>query len=653
MFFSALLILSSCGRMHDFTFSSGNSNAQGQVNPVLTLTIPLPLIGIETGLTYKQVITASNSVNPNVPITLTNFSLTQGISGVTADFSACRGAILTGTSSCDIYLNYAGGSLGSVTAGSVVVAYQYADTTANVIAASTSLPINMAWTNGTAGSTTSFNYPQSAVQFVNTATLGPTRAYYTYTDPYGSATVQFAIRDATTLPSGLTFDYAQGEIGGTPTQTQGSNVIICLVKNKILTSKCLPLTINTKSALGITAPGSSPSCTSGGSGTDADPYVLNSATDFDQCLRAEPTKSFIMKNGIDLSSSGVFTPITSFSGTLNGNGYTLSNMVYNDPGTGLRGVALFRQVTSGAVIKNLKISNFDLHGVGNGFFVAALAGVAEDAVFSNIELDSINISGTAQIGGMIGQWKTTGVAFNYTYQGGSIDLCKGNQISLNSIDPNWSYTGGLVGMIDNNLMVRITRSSVRNLNITGGRNIIGGLVGASQTGINSLTGRPLASLSIDSSFTSGNLSGNAFLGGIIGAATAGDSLTNVGSTLHLNSTDSTYPGGGLVGCVGGNTANSALMFAISNSYFNGTFAGLGTFGTVMGDTSYKSWNGISIIGNSYYNNALGTSVQPSGNTSTVIGNYQGVSSASLLLPATFQFWNSPWTFDVTGPVMPY
>ncbi len=653
---ATLIMLSSCGRVRDFTFGGGTSdlNSQSQLIPSLALTNPLPLLGIDTGLSYIEIITASNPVSSSNPITLKSFSVTPGISGVTADFSSCTGAILSGSNSCNIYLNYSGGASGSSTSGTVSVSYQYADSNSNLITASKNYNFSMMWTNGTQGATTNFNYPQSTVQFVNTATLGPTRAYYSYTDPYGSASIQFAILDATTLPLGLTFDYSQGEIGGTPTGTQSSTLTICLVKNQILTSRCRLLSVSTKGALGITTRGSSPTCTSGGLGTDSDPYLLTNATDFDQCLRAEPTKSFMMTQDIDLGQIVNVTPITAFSGTLNGNNHTISNWTYTDPGSGLSGVALFRKVLSGAVIKDLKISGFSINGGAFGF-VAALAGIAEDALFSNIELDNINISGYSILGGMIGQWQTTGVASTYFYQGGSIDRCKLTNVIVNNPGDTWGYVGGMVGLIDNTLPIRITRSSVRGLDVLGSSNIIGGLVGDTQVGIHQTTGRPSASLSIDSSFTSGNISGNAFTAGIIGAASAGDSLTNVGSTMSLTSSDPSHAGGGLVGFIGGNLANNSLAFAVSNSYFNGTFSGTGGnfYGTLIGDTTYKTWSGNVIIGNSYYNSALGTNVQFNQNSSILIGNYQGISSANILIPSTFHFWNSPWSFDTSGPLMPY
>jgi len=88
----------------------------------------------------------------------------------------------------------------------------------------------------------------------------------------------------------------------------------------------------------------------GGYGDAERPYLISNATEFTN-IRNYPGKNFILISDIDLRT---ISPIDSFSGRLDGNGYTLSNFGYAETIVG--NVGLFR--TNNGIIKNLTISGF-------------------------------------------------------------------------------------------------------------------------------------------------------------------------------------------------------------------------------------------------------------------------------------------------------
>lgn len=93
-----------------------------------------------------------------------------------------------------------------------------------------------------------------------------------------------------------------------------------------------------------------------GSGAETDPYLIGSVAAWNEFANKQITSTVWVKQTADLDFEGVtFTPISVFSGEYDGQGYSIYNVQYdNDKADD--GAALFKKIT-GATIKNIRIDN--------------------------------------------------------------------------------------------------------------------------------------------------------------------------------------------------------------------------------------------------------------------------------------------------------
>lgn len=122
-----------------------------------------------------------------------------------------------------------------------------------------------------------------------------------------------------------------------------------------------------------------------GSGTQADPYLISSAADWNEfCDNIATYKSSYIKMTADVScvSKMAGTDAVRFGGTFDGDGYTLnvSISVINDNNDDARYVAPFSRV-QGATIKNLKVTG---SVTASGYHTAGLIGWAGDCTIKNV-----------------------------------------------------------------------------------------------------------------------------------------------------------------------------------------------------------------------------------------------------------------------------
>ncbi len=116
-------------------------------------------------------------------------------------------------------------------------------------------------------------------------------------------------------------------------------------------------------------------------GTGPIPFLIHNVNQL-QFMDYEPSASFQLASDIDASATSGwnadagFTPIgnssTPFTGTFNGNSYTISNLFINLPTT--NGVGLFGY-TSGATIENVGLINVNVTGGEN--WVGSLVGIVK------------------------------------------------------------------------------------------------------------------------------------------------------------------------------------------------------------------------------------------------------------------------------------
>lgn len=150
-----------------------------------------------------------------------------------------------------------------------------------------------------------------------------------------------------------------------------------------------------------------------GSGTTDDPYLIYGTTDFTNFVtnvNNGTTASACYKLGSDVSASGMTAITTEFTGTFDGNGYTISNL----------GHALFN-IVNGGTVKNVILDNINIDENENGNAGAICCEATGDtriyncgvlASSSTVEKDedgydkitscSSNISGSNYVGSIVG-----------------------------------------------------------------------------------------------------------------------------------------------------------------------------------------------------------------------------------------------------------
>ncbi|MGC8541843.1 MAG: beta strand repeat-containing protein, partial [Phycisphaerae bacterium] len=200
--------------------------------------------------------------------------------------------------------------------------------------------------------------------------------------------------------------------------------------------------------------------------------------------------NYALGGNIDLYGISNFTPIggrNGFSGSLNGLGYSVSNLTINSPTTS--NIGLISELNSGATLENISVLNGSVSGQSN---VAILAGINNGSIINCFTSGAINDNNPVKSG-----------------------------VSNVNI-------GGLIGQ--NNGTVNNSGSSASVVTAAGWN--VGGLVGGVDTG------------SINNSYASGAVSGAESVGGLVGAMTSTVSLANSYATGTVSGqSGGTYIGG--------------------------------------------------------------------------------------------------------------
>ena len=297
-----------------------------------------------------------------------------------------------------------------------------------------------------------------------------------------------------------------------------------------------------------------------GSGTEADPYIIESIDDWDALHYMvkrddKPVRSgnFVLKNDIIavnpigqwISNSDM---TKAFQGTFDGNGNTLNLYLAG----GYSNNAAFN-FTNGATIKNLTVKGYVKGNSG----AAGIVSHAENTTVENCK-NYADIDGTDYVAGIVGWAKETTVSNCENY--GDITATNNN-------------AGGIIGR---GYDVTVTNCQ-NSADVTGNTNI-GGIVGR------------LTSGSFNTCENYGNISGNQKTGGIIGCLDGEVSLINCLSCGEIKATDK-YAGG-IIGSEGDEAAyqQSAPKALVKNCH---------TFGAVSANSDAGSITGHSVSDSNY------------------------------------------------------
>jgi hypothetical protein len=290
----------------------------------------------------------------------------------------------------------------------------------------------------------------------------------------------------------------------------------------------------------------------GGTGEPNNPYQIATAEQLqaigDSTLE---DKCFILVADIDLDPNLPGNEIvvdrsfiSFFSGTLDGNGHSISNLVIgiysNAPGGPRTGLGLIGFLSRDGIIKDILLRNITICGVGHQ--VGALVGSNYGTVLRCSATG--NISGVFGVGGLVGR------------NGGSIVSCSAfcNVVQGETV-AGGAVAGGLVG--DN-------FGYIYNCYATGtvtGKGALGGLVGINYDGMSNC-------------YATGTVTGEESVGGLVGANYA-DTVSQCYAASKII-TDSNDSIGGLIGESIGQTTNSFWDIQVSGLKTSASGIGLPT-----------------------------------------------------------------------------
>jgi hypothetical protein len=489
-------------------------------------------------------------------------------------------------------------------------------------------------------------YPNTPLVLTDTGFPQSVTPMYSFDfDPSsGPPPVQFVPKHLHLWPEGIKIREDSGRIEG-GLASGDLSLPVCLMLDGVLTDACSNVRLRGHTEAVRTAD-SSPCADVDGDGSSASPYQIRTREQFDSCLRNHSTKHFLLVESINFSGFPM-EPIRDFSGTLDGQGNVLSHYSYSDLNVGLP-LGLFRSVLPGAVIKNLSLINFNLIGTTK-YYVGMLAGRAEDALFSDIQIVHGSVTAEYGFGALVGLYVGTGTQ----YSGGAITRIQIEDTELVDSNKNgegWSVAGGAVGIASLFTPVRVSQIQVRSLNMRQVGSVVGGIVGTSWVGLvaSPITDRPLSQLWLDGATSQGDIEGSEFLGGSIGFGTAGDLYHNLGSEMVISTTHSTGRIGGLIGAVGGNAGNASLTLELARSYFAGLIYPKDPHyaASLIGDTDYRNWNGTIEMSEVYAVDSVTYPFLIPGDPNTaqpgVVGTPESVPVTELQDPTQLPFWRLPW-----------
>jgi len=330
----------------------------------------------------------------------------------------------------------------------------------------------------------------------------------------------------------------------------------------------------------------------GGNGSESNPYKIANCAQLQEMYsfdnyNAYYNKSYVLTANIDCSAVTNFAPLYdndeyTFEGSLNGQGYTISNL--NISGSSYQS-GLFGYVAN-ATIKNLNLDHVTVAGNSN-YETGALAGVANGTSITDVYAKNVNISGGSDTGGLVGllldygngasvqRSSVSGTVSGTSRTGGLIGHVLndgGGQVTVQKVfsaadvSATGSHVGGLIGEVETSgsesggtQTTIMNTYAWRTVNAPSSDNV-GGLIGSLDS-----NGAYQSDISVVNSYSWDNITGHFSVGGLVGliySAVEGGQGTY---TIHhdfATAVDSAqydgedYSGGGLVGA---NDAGSALQ----------------------------------------------------------------------------------------------
>lgn len=373
----------------------------------------------------------------------------------------------------------------------------------------------------------------------------------------------------------------------------------------------------------------------GGNGTLANPKIICTPDDLN-AIRNNLDWHYILGQDIDLNVSpynvisfpyetgwepiGRNTSSIRFSGTLNGNGYSIYNLlIYSDIIQNYP-VGLFSEIKphnliSGPVIKDLNLVDVNIYSQSSES-VGGLVGQINNLYNNEKYIENVRVSGTVK-----GRHNTGGIV-------GKIS-CNQN-FDSNFYLKNTSFDGYVSGLQVVGGLVAYSNVGLQNGKFSGtviGSEKVGGLIGELNT-VNGIVSSSYSTGTINGTYYIPN--GDMYLGGLIGAVING-TINQSYSLATVNSKGTVLKVGGLVGYLdsGGK---------INNSYYDGDVYGHYYVGGLVAENKGEIKNSHS------HGFVSGTQVNPSYFAADIMGGFVGINNNGVLI-------NNYSTADVNGQTM--
>jgi len=236
----------------------------------------------------------------------------------------------------------------------------------------------------------------------------------------------------------------------------------------------------------------------GGAGTSGDPYKITSCAELLQ-TENDMTAYYVLMNSVDCAAEtfiplGLY-PAVDFTGQLDGAGYNIANITYNDGGSFF---GLIYKIAPGGVVRDVNLLNFNVTIRNGGLAAHTNQGIIEDVSATG------TINGDRNLGGLVGS----------NFPGGIIRRSSAN------VTINTSSTGPSGGLVAGNAGGTIEDSYATG-DVNGGAVETGGLVGMVSGG------------TISNSYATGDVSGTDGVGGLVGWINLGNQVSNSFATGRI------------------------------------------------------------------------------------------------------------------------
>lgn len=327
--------------------------------------------------------------------------------------------------------------------------------------------------------------------------------------------------------------------------------------------------------------------------------------------------------GIDWETIGAWGG-NSFTGTFDGNGYTIKNLTIDD--TTREGLGLFGVAAYGAIIKNLGMENTEIKAKGK---VGSLAGVIMGEVV--IE-NSYSISGT--------------ISCSESGAGGLIGIYSGNCITVENCYTDIDVTagamnaGGIIGYTENYAGSHPRALTISNCYALGDINATtnaGGIAGVASS---------IGGAIIKNCYSTGDITASSWTAGGIVANCFVD-IENCYSTGNITAE---YEAGGIAGYL----STHQRSCIVKNSYSTGKVTGIGLAGATIGCLENNSKTAVVENCTWDINKTVQTECIGSIGGTANVTNCHGVTTSELKKKETYNTlgWDlSAWSFANGNPML--